>query len=392
MQASDDVVSMADGEWITTLGRHFLLGSLYDYRNDNICESTLSLWSDQTPVTSKQFASQFEVIAEDSLSSIARRLDIKESQRLSLFGGLIDTFSGSAKYLYDYRFSKQRVQVALRYFCTTHKNQLNLDALPDSGSSLDVPATHVATGILYGAEAIFVFHKEVTYPDDYDTVYRHLQDKVVKLCDALNTASNIDEQYFIGDQLLSFTYYGDFQFQANALNIENAVKLCKSVPAMLVPSRENNPSLVPKLVCLRPLNEKFGCTPKLVKEISADWVIQIEMFVQEVYDIEMRCRILLTKEVSQYFSVIKHQLSHFKNMIFRHRKCFLQPLVQLLPKIRDGEEEETQLDKLFENYHRSPFNAKHLHSWLEEKECEISLLAYCLEELSKVPGKHLQKQ
>ena len=36
-----DIMSMADGECITTLWHNFLLGSLYDYRNDNICDLRL---------------------------------------------------------------------------------------------------------------------------------------------------------------------------------------------------------------------------------------------------------------------------------------------------------------------------------------------------------------
>ena len=114
------------------------------------------------------------------------------------------------------------------------------------------------------------------------------------------------------------------------------------------------------------------------------------MFVQEVCEIETICSSLLKKEVSQYFSVIEKQISHFSSMITRHRKFFLDLIIQLLSKIHSGEEEETQLAKLFENYRNSPFYPQLLHSWLEEKECEVSLLAKCLEELSKIPGECLQ--
>ena len=381
-------MSLEGGEWISSLGRPFRLGSLYNFRDDIFFDPTS--WSDKFPIeTSQQIESRFEVIAEDSLSSVADRLEIKHSLRLKLYAGLINSDSSvSAKCLHDYGFCKQRAQVALRYSCTSHINQLNLDTLPnDSLSCLDVRATHVTTGILYGAEAIFLFHEDVANPEDYHTIYNQLQQKVVLLRDAIDTASNIDEMALIADEI-HFKYYGDLPFTAKPANIKSVLEFCKSI-SLLAPIREDNPSVVPKQVCLHPLST-FGGTPKLSKEISADWVIQTDMFVQEVCEVETICSSLLKKEVSQYFSVIEKQISHFSSMITRHRKFFLDLIIQLLSKIHSGEEEETQLAKLFENYRNSPFYPQLLHSWLEEKECEVSLLAKCLEELSKIPGECLQ--
>ena len=373
-----------DGEWIATLGRQFLLGSLYNYRNDNICDTRSTFWRDQTPITSKHFISQFEIIAEDSLTTIARCLDIKESQKLSLFGGLIDNFSGSAKYLYDYRFSKRRAQVALRYWCTSHKNQLNLDTLllpNDSLPSLDVLATHVTTGILYGAEAIFLFHKNVDRQEDYHTVYKQLRENVLTLRNALEASSDIDEiaRHLFADQA-DFTYYGDIPFQH-----DSAVEFCKT----LLSVGEDSPILVPKQVCLHPLSRFHSNVPnKCVKAISTDLVIQTESLAQDLYEIETNCNGLLKKDLCQYFPVIEQQLSCFNRMIARHKNVFLDSLAELLPRIRGGEEEEIELVKLFEKYHNSPFYPERLRTWLKDKEYEISLLAHCLEELSKIPGKH----
>ena len=253
-------MSLEGGEWISSLGRPFRLGSLYNFRDDIFFDPTS--WSDKFPIeTSQQIESRFEVIAEDSLSSVADRLEIKHSLRLKLYAGLINSDSSvSAKCLHDYGFCKQRAQVALRYSCTSHINQLNLDTLPnDSLSCLDVRATHVTTGILYGAEAIFLFHEDVANPEDYHTIYNRLQQKIVLLRDAIDTASNI-EMALIADEI-HFKYYGDLPFTAKPANIKSVLEFCKSI-SLLAPIREDNPSVVPKQVCLHPLST-FGGTPKL---------------------------------------------------------------------------------------------------------------------------------
>ena len=137
------------------LGRPFQLGMLYDCRNDQLVPG-MTLWNEnllraalsQRP----QPSSNFEVIAEDTLSDKILNLGIKANLSLSIMGGLVNV-SGAGKYLDDRKSSRNQARVTLKYYCTSRFEQLTMEQL--AVSNIQHPdvfdkgiATHVVTGIL----------------------------------------------------------------------------------------------------------------------------------------------------------------------------------------------------------------------------------------------------
>ena len=376
---------------IPTLGRPFRLGIVYDYCSDCILPD-VTLWHDDVlkeviTKTSKE-VSQLDIIT-DTLP--AEALGIEGSLKLSYLGGLIEEshISGSARYLYDYQSSKQ-ARVAIRYKYISHHEEVNHEQIPNDQYytlSKESGGTHIVTGISYGAEAIFVIDQEVADCEKYQHIYEGLQEKASHFCKALNEQCDVDLLELPAAEELTVTYFGDFSApQRKISTFQDVAKFCKSLP-------ENNSSLVPQQVCLHPLSTlnsgMFNHLDLSAKIISTHLVGQIENVMQHLHDIESRCNSLIKTNVYEYFIGIREQFSMFISILSKYKHNFVEQLAILLPRIRGGKEEERALEELCEEYLTSCINCEVLSNWIEDKECEVTFVAECIEELQHVPGKFI---
>ena len=368
---------------IPTLGRSFHLGILYDYRNDCLLPN-VTVWQDkvlkEAITTTSEIVPQFDIITD---IPPVDALGVEGSLKLSYLGGLIkeSDVSGSAKYLYNYKSSKQQARVAIRYKYISHTESVNQEVIQSyqySTLSNEHVGTHIVTGISYGAEAIFVIDQEVADCEKYQQIYEELQEKAAQFCKALNEQCDVDLLELPAGEELTVTYFGDIPPQRKISTFQDVAKFCKNLP-------ENNSSLVPKQVCLHPLSElNSGMFPHLdLCIISTHLVSQVENIIQCLHDIEIKCSNLMNTNVYQYFIGIQEQLSKFFAIVSAYKDCFVKQLGVLLPKIRGGQEKEQELEKLCLNSH---FNCEVMSSWIEEKLCEITFIAECLETLHHVSG------
>ncbi|KAF3853046.1 hypothetical protein F7725_013734 [Dissostichus mawsoni] len=151
---------------VAALGRPFTLGMLYDARSDTLVPG-FKLWDDivlQASVTeSYQPFNDFVVSGSDTTESKSSLLNIEASLKASFMSGLIQV-GGSAKYLNDEKKFKNQSRV------TSVQSYHQLQGVVSYSTQIDEPqqrdliknglATHVVTGILYGANAFFVFDSE----------------------------------------------------------------------------------------------------------------------------------------------------------------------------------------------------------------------------------------
>ncbi|KAI3364940.1 hypothetical protein L3Q82_000940 [Scortum barcoo] len=156
-----------DSVEVAALGRPFNLGMLYDARKDQLIPG-LTLWDDKTlqnkATKSSQHSSDFDISASDSIESKSSLLDVGASLKASFMSGLIQV-GGSGKFLNDTKKFKNQSRVTFQYKATTDFKQLSVTQLPAMDTQqMEIikksSATHVVTGILYGANAFFVFDSE----------------------------------------------------------------------------------------------------------------------------------------------------------------------------------------------------------------------------------------
>ena len=163
------------------LGRPFELGTLYDCRND-IVTPGMTLWDPETLSYAKGRKienSGFEIITEDSINEKTLHLDVSAGLKLSVLSGLVKA-DGSAKFLYDRTKSKSQARVSLRYKSMSRFEQLDMNQLGQGKVQHpnvfdDNIATHVVIGVQYGADAVFVFDRQVDSTEKFHDIHGNMK-------------------------------------------------------------------------------------------------------------------------------------------------------------------------------------------------------------------------
>nr|XP_046234236.1 neoverrucotoxin subunit beta-like [Scatophagus argus]XP_046234238.1 neoverrucotoxin subunit beta-like [Scatophagus argus] len=381
----------SDTKKIVALGRPFTLGMLYDARADKLIPG-LKLWDDETlqakiTGTVKPF-SEFEISASDSIESKSSLLDVDASLKASFLGGLIEV-GGSAKYMNDTKKFKNQSRVTCQYKATTNFKELsvidleNLDtrqiSIIEKGS-----ATHVVTGILYGANAFFVFDSEKLEASSVQDIQGSME-AVIKKIPSFSIEGRVDiklteEEKDLTDKF-SCKFYGDFILESNPATFTDAVKTYVELPKLMGGNGENS---VPMEVWLMPLNFFHSKTAELVSGISVGLVRKAQDALQELREIRMRCNDSLDDKVVQNFPQIQAELTRFQQLCEYYESNLKRTMAEKFPLIREGKEDESSVNQLLENRQKSPFSYKNLDKWLDQEEREINIIKSCVDTLDGV--------
>ncbi|CAF1476614.1 unnamed protein product [Rotaria sp. Silwood1] len=366
---------------MVTLGRPLHLGTLYNMRSDKII-TAVTLWDPEilanNTILRKQPFTGFEIIAEDSLQNKAHALGIDASLKLSLLGGLIRV-SGSAKYAEDYQRTNHETRLTLKYSTTTHMETLSMKHLgkgnlnhPDL-HDIDL-ATHVVTGVLYGAEAFFIFDRTVSNGESKKEISGSLRavfdNPIFKIDGEAKFDLTEQEKKFVDK--LRCKFYGDFRLNANPNTFAEAVKIYRQLPSLL---GENNENAVPKKVWLYPLHLLDNKAMRIVRDISSNLIDYSMSVIEKLRSLEVRASDLSQSAIFTHFDYMKNHLLDFVERLKEIQEDLKKEIALNLPKLRGNTGiEESVLFNLFKQVDSSPFNQRKLESWLEEKRKEIALI------------------
>ncbi|XP_058010676.1 stonustoxin subunit alpha-like isoform X2 [Ahaetulla prasina] len=365
----------------SALGRPFQLGMLYDW---------VTLWdysSLQKDLTIKpQPKTESEIIASDSIDDKSSALDISASLKVSFLGGLIEV-GGSAKYLQDKKKSKQQARVTVQYKTTTKYEQLTMRHLGIQNVSYPAvfehgTATHVVTAILYGAQAFFVFDREVSSTESVKDIQGTLQLTVKNLISITGEAEvKLTEKEKENAQKFSCKFHGNFSLEKNPVTFQDAMNIYETLPKLL---GEHGEKAVPMRVWLYPLTKLDNRAAKLVREISLTLIFDAEKILEELNEIQMQSNDLIKNRMAETFPEIKRKIRQFKDLCKQHRQTFQKQLARVLPSIRGGGQEEGTLVDILMSVNQSPFNSQRLHEFLDTKKREMNFVQSYLTILSQM--------
>uniref|UniRef100_A0A8C5MHJ3 SNTX thioredoxin-like domain-containing protein n=1 Tax=Leptobrachium leishanense TaxID=445787 RepID=A0A8C5MHJ3_9ANUR len=263
---------------------------------------------------------------------------ISASLKASFFGGLVSV-GGSATYINDTKSSSHNARVTLKYSRTTRFDQLTMNHL--GAQNMTYPevfdkgtATHVVTGILYGAQAFLIFDRE----QEKESVSR-----------------------------FNCTFHGDFALDKNPVTYEEAINTYANLPKLLGPDGEK---AVPAKVWLYSLTENI---------------------LQEMTDVNMQCNDLMRHPAAEIFPDIKKKMRQFREYCEQFTLVFQKQLAQTLPSIRGGGMEEVALVNILAGKDRSPFAKLHVAGYLSTKRQEmdtVSSYLKVLEHIQVLPSEH----
>ncbi|KAL1250780.1 hypothetical protein QQF64_018576, partial [Cirrhinus molitorella] len=349
----------------------------------------VTLWNpeklQQSLRTSPQINTDFKVTASDSIEDKSSLLSIDGSLKLSLLGGLVSV-TGAAKYLNDTKKSFRQQRLTLHYHSTCEFKQLTMNHLgPENIVYQDVfdndTATHVVTAVLYGADACFVFDREVSADENKSTVEGEAKVALEKLKfisgDAnINLKMNDTQKNAV--QKFTCTFYGDFQLKSNPTTFEDALKVFADLPKLLGEKKE---LVVPVKVWLHPLDKLHSRALKLQKDIGMNLIIAIESVIESLNTAEMKSSDLLKDSPALTFTSFHDQILQMKQNCYKYKLNLVNKLSSLLPNIRGNVMKETALNDLLKEHDESPFRGQDLTEWLTERERESEIIKSVLKQL-----------
>ncbi|XP_049455469.1 uncharacterized protein LOC125902864 isoform X1 [Epinephelus fuscoguttatus] len=366
---------------VAALGRPFSLGMLYDCRKDSLVPG-MTLW-DRDDLRNHigerpQSYNDFEIVASESIADKSSALNVEASLKASFLSGLVEV-GGSAKYLNDSKTSKNQARVTLKYKATAKVQELSMNHL--GRDNVKHPyvfdkglATHVVTAILYGAQAFFVFDREVSEKEDHQDIEGNLKvmiKKIPKIAIEGEGSLKMEDKDRENVEKFSCRFFGDFSLQKPPTSFQDAVEVYQSLPKLLGANGEN---VVPVKVWLLPLTSLGSSAAKLVRQISIRLVHESQSVLEDFSELEMRCNDALRTTTAQQFSQISKKIKTFKEMCSEFKLEFQRTLAKKLPSIRGGGGEEAELTEILKKRHSSPFNSKDLNEWMDCKEREICIL------------------
>ncbi|XP_049423367.1 neoverrucotoxin subunit beta-like [Epinephelus fuscoguttatus] len=366
---------------VAALGRPFTLGMLYDARKDELIPG-MTLWEEKTleehTTENLQHSSDFVISASDSIESKSSLLDIEASLRASFLCGLVEV-GGSAKYLNDEKKFKNQSRVTGRFKATTSFKQLSVNHLGAvKTQDMDVikkgMATHVVTGIQYGANAVFVFDSEKLEDNSVQDIQGSME-AVIKKIPSFDVKGRVDIKLTDEEKTLtnkfSCKFYGDFILDSNPATFEDAVKTYVQLPQLLEKNGENS---VPVKVWLMPLKNFDLEAADLMCDISVGLVWKAQDALEDLREMRMRCNDSLEDRVVENFPQIQEGLRTFQKLCGYYESNLQQTMAKKLLAIREGKEDESSIAQLFEDRDKSPFSHEKLSKWLLHKEREINVI------------------
>ncbi|XP_071803411.1 uncharacterized protein [Asterias amurensis] len=366
---------------LPALGRPMQLGMLYDCRSDTPIPG-ITLW-DPTILHNDRDVflkpeTQSSIISSDGVKDKTSALKIEAELKASFLCGLVDVH-GAAKYLNDTRASARQSRLTLHYETTTRFEQLTMKHFGrhnvqhtevfDQGT-----ATHVVTGILYGAKAFFVFDRDCTNEEKIKNVQgilKALVEKIPLLPIGGVGSVTLSDREQKEQTNIRCTFHGDFTLGANPSNFEEAIEVYKQLPTLLGKDGEN---AVPMRVWLYPLVKLDDRSAKLVREISVNLISDSQKILEGLDQMQVKCDDTKTQQICTDFPQFVDNIANLKELLLRKKLSFRQFLAQVLPKIRGGSVQESKLHQAVVDFEQCPFNLKQVDDWLSSKGNEMGVV------------------
>ncbi|XP_038134098.1 stonustoxin subunit alpha-like [Cyprinodon tularosa] len=364
---------------VAALGRPFGLGMLYDCRRDLLIPG-ITLWNNDDLLKNvnerQQNYNNFEINTSETDEKKYSVLDVGGSLKLSYSAGMFDV-GGSGNYLKDNKTSRNQARVTLQYLANTKVRELSINNLGENIMLTEVVeqglATHVVTAILYGAQAFFVFDREVSKDENIEAIQGEFKLAIKEISnvnvdgEASLTKNDINRKT---ENKFSCKFYGDFILQKTPLTFQEAIQLYQTLPNLL---GANGEQAVPLKVWMLPLTILNPSAARMVKQISVGLVQETQRILDDLSLLEVRCNDAI-RATADKFPKNGQNLKRFKEMGSYLKVMLQQDLAMKLPLIRGGECEEDELEKIFRKRQSSPFSNQRLNQWMDWKEKEICFL------------------
>lgn len=347
----------------------------------------LMLWDEKTlQENTTEYSHQtrdFETSLSDTFESKSSLLDVGTSLKASVLSGLIKV-GGSAEYLTDKKKSKNQSRLTFKSKVTTTFEQLFMTHLMTMDpKQMDIiqksSATHLVTGILYGANSFCVFDSEKLE----DSSVRQIEGQIAAVIKNIPMSGvggkvgiKLTDEEKVLTNSFSCKFYEDVSLHNNTATFEEVVMTQLKLPQLLGEKEQKG---IPQKVWLMPLKKLDSKAKELVCGISSGLVLQAQVALEDLRETEMRCNDSLQDRVVLNFPQIDKWLRTFQTLCLNYESHLKQTMAKKFPLIREGREDESSVQKLLDDRKESPFSQENLKKWLDLKEREITVIGSCVD-------------
>ncbi|XP_067392513.1 verrucotoxin subunit beta-like, partial [Emydura macquarii macquarii] len=357
----------------------------------------ITLWSIEAfkrdVQTMPKHNTEFQIIASDTIEDKASLLSLSGTLKASVLGGMVEV-GGSAAFLNDAKKSKHHARVFLHYSVTNRFEQLTMSQL--GSDNIVYPAvfdqgtaTHVVTAVLYGAQAFFVFDREVSSSESVGEIEGNMKlmlEKIPKVSGREEGSGEKKNKEEEKTENFSCKFYGDFALENNPVTYQDAMEVYSTLPKRLGVSGENS---VPVRVWLYPLSLLDSKAAQVVCEISSVLINDVQSAMEHLTECDVWCNDMGRDRAATAFPEIKRKIQQFRDLCKQHRQTFQKELARTLPSIQGGGAEEGDLVEIITNKEQSPLAAQQLNEFLasphdSKKQAEMDFVNSYLAELEGV--------
>ena len=375
---------------VPCFGQSFQLGMLYDGRSHHLVQGP-TLWESDivknSSVSRASPQSRYEVFTDDSLKEKMAMLGVDSTLKLSLMTGLVRP-SGIGNFILDQKSSKKQARVTLKYESRSRFDALSLDQVKKEvhrDISEEITATHFVSGIEYGAQAVFVFDRDVAGKEKIIDVENDLKftiDSLPRVAADGRSSFGPNEKDVEELKKLKCTLY----VNQTVASFKSPMSYQDAVMAYSKLKTNEDPQVgeVPKKVWLHPLSSLDPTIERPVKGISSQVTDGLLDIITRFDDFQTRLSDLLEKNVCSIFLSLKRHISRCGKAMSEYKRNLLKTLSSLFLVVRSGDEEENILTDVLDKVALSPFCQTYLSSWIGGKEKEVKLLSTYLEYLKDV--------
>ncbi|KAF9345762.1 hypothetical protein BGX34_004505, partial [Mortierella sp. NVP85] len=385
---------------IPNVGQAMALGDLYNARTGHC--TNVSVLKNALPrtliETRDENAINTRFISEETYKEKFEVFQINGNLRLNILANLL-TLNAQGKYLTTEKKSSKSVKVSMSYAVQTKLERINIRSDMIRGyintKALDDPeATHVVTGIQWGANMVCSFEHHLNEGEDEKDISSVLSSTCLsaKVGVELGGGLNKEAEQSNKDMSVQISIHGDIVPKADSYptTVEDAVQLMRQVPEFVKGVNEGKGSvLLYKLEPIEKVRAHFDLETRITSVINT---IRSELVdrVESIFDTIVENRIRLTEasndilQYSQYIAEneVKRINKELKNFS-RDERDFKHSLSEIVQAIQTGKAEEAPEDglfKLFDEYEGGSCSSSMVDSVIEGYQDlmgRISFIRHC---------------
>ncbi|RIA81664.1 hypothetical protein C1645_547454 [Glomus cerebriforme] len=348
-----------------SLGRVAFIGSLYNAARDTFCGTTLLKAEFPNDSISRADNSNSELLYEykDSYREKFNNLDVEAELKLSVIAGLL-ALEGSSKYLGDIKESFRSVKGSLIYKLTSAEENLNIyrddvKACISTDGFNNPDATHVVTGIKWGATLIASFECKNTKEEDKSQVEEALKSYFENLSLSISRNDNADVK---DDYNFSIKLFGDVVPHNRKFpqSFDEVKKVMVELPSFT--KQSNNGKGFPIEYTLYPLPEfakllsQNLTNDNMITGLNEEAILKVDQIYDDLFKSKQKLNDLYNDAQSISDLVpdkILIEINKRVEVVRLEEARFRQEFAECLIKIRSGKDNINELESKMEIFQKS---------------------------------------